>query len=216
MKLKILCIEDHPAMVEGYKSILAFSKINLHLEYTIAENCETAYNEINNNIYDVVFLDLIIPSFPLMGINSGEDIAILLRKRMPKCKIVILTSHTEKFIIYSIIKKIQPEGFLVKSDFSAEELIESIESIINGQIVYTDTVKKSLIDIKNRDIYLDSYNRKILVLLNQGIKTKSLPQYLNLSLSAIDKRKVYIKDFLGIEKGGDEDILREAKKKGFI
>lgn len=54
------------------------------------------------------------------------------------------------------------------------------------------------------------------MLLSQGIQTKNLPDYLNLSKSAIDKRKVIIKEFFDIEKGNDEDILREARKQGFI
>lgn len=63
---------------------------------------------------------------------------------------------------------------------------------------------------------LDSYNRQIIMLLSQGVKTKNFHDYINLSTSAIEKRKVVIKDYLGIIKGTDEDILREARKQGLI
>jgi two-component system, NarL family, response regulator NreC len=52
--------------------------------------------------------------------------------------------------------------------------------------------------------------------LAKGVKTKNMPDILHLSQSAIDKRKVILKNILGIEKGNDEDILNEARKQGLI
>ena len=63
---------------------------------------------------------------------------------------------------------------------------------------------------------MDDYNRQILMLLSQGVKTKSIPHLINLSVSAVDKRKAMIKQLLGIEKGNDEDILKEARRQGLI
>ena len=63
---------------------------------------------------------------------------------------------------------------------------------------------------------MDNYNRQILLLLSQGIKTKNLPDLLHLSKSAIDKRKAIIKQIFGIDKGTDEDILKEARRQGLI
>jgi len=51
--------------------------------------------------------------------------------------------------------------------------------------------------------------------LSKGVKTKNLVQYINLSLSAIEKRKKNIKLQFGIE-GDSEILLLEAKKRGFI
>jgi hypothetical protein len=39
---------------------------------------------------------------------------------------------------------------------------------------------------------------------------------LNLSISAINKRKAILKQIFGIDKGTDEDILKEARKQGYI
>ena len=44
--LNILMIDDHPSMIEGYKSILSFNELGLHINTTPAYNCETAYNII--------------------------------------------------------------------------------------------------------------------------------------------------------------------------
>ena len=217
MKLKLLIVEDHPAMVEGYKSILANNTV-YEIEYTIAQNCESAYHALHNDDakFDIVFLDLILPPASHLKLVDGEDVAKMIRKTTPDMKIVVLTSHAESFALYSIVRNIVPEGLLVKSDFSGEELLHALNVVQNHGIYHSATVKKGLKDFLGRGVYLDACNRKIIMLLSQGIKTKNLPQYLNLSVSAIDKRKAQIKDFFNIEKGNDEDILREARKCGFI
>jgi two-component system response regulator NreC len=63
---------------------------------------------------------------------------------------------------------------------------------------------------------LDQQNRQIISLLAQGIKTKNLPSYLNISISAIEKRKVNIRYYFNLKKGSDEDIIREAKRLGLV
>lgn len=217
MKLKLLIVEDHPAMIEGYRSILDSSK-DFAFDITEANDCESGYNAImdKRNDFDLIFLDLILPPAPNLKIVDGEDLAKIIRRQKPDLKIVVLTSHVESFPLYSIIRNVVPEGLLVKSDFSREELLGAVNKIVNHEIYHSATVKRGLKDFLNRGVYLDACNRKIIMLLSQGIKTKNLPQYLNLSVSAIDKRKAQIKEFFNIEKGNDEDILREARKCGFI
>jgi DNA-binding NarL/FixJ family response regulator len=218
MKANVLIIEDHSAMIEGYKSILAFNTTGLSFKFTIANDCESAYKIITRSQFnfDIILLDLILPPYNDENLKSGEDLAFIIKKFLPETKLIILTSHTETLVLYSVVKKIYPDGVLVKSDFSAEEFIFAFESVLSGQTYYSSTVKSCLNEIKGKNLYLDTYNRQIISLLNQGVKTKSLPHHLNLSLSAIDKRKVQIKDFFGIDKGNDEDILRKAREKGFI
>ena len=87
---------------------------------------------------------------------------------------------------------------------------------MKGGTYYSPTVKKGIKEITSKDLYLDNYNRQIIFLLSKGVKSKSLPNYLPLSMSAIDKRKAQIKDYFLIEKGNDEDIIREAKKLDLI
>jgi len=220
MDVKILMIDDHPSQIEGYKTILSYNNSGSIIQTTTAFNCKKAYDIITNMLnpinFDIIFLDWSMPAYEEKGIKSGEDLAILIKKHLPDAKIVMLTSHSESFLIYNIAKKIQPSGILVKSDFTAQELINAFDFIVSGGIYYSQTVKQSLKDLISSENYLDNSNREIITLLSQGIKTKSIPDYLNLSQSAIEKRKMQIKDYLCIQKGNDEDIIKEAKKRGFI
>lgn len=219
-KLNILMIDDHPSMIEGYKSILSFNDLDYEIQVTPAYNCESAYyliTDIQNRLtYDVVFIDLSLPAFPEQKIYSGHDLAALVRLYMPTAKIIIITSHIEAFVLYKIHREIEPEGLLVKSDFSAEELLTAFNQIVAGDKYRSRTVQQNISDLMANDFLLDGYYQQIITLLAQGIKTKNMPEYINITLSAIDKRKAHIKEFFNIEKGSDEDIIKEAKKRGLI
>ncbi|WP_298221437.1 response regulator [Flavobacterium sp.] len=216
--IKILIVDDHPTMIEGYKSILNSKYSYEKLLITIAYNCEKANEYITktNQAFDIVFLDLALPPYESAKLFSGEDLAVLIRKLWRDTKIMMITSHTEAFILYNLIKKINPEALLVKSDFQSNELIEAFESVVSGQTYYTLTAKQSLKEVGMNNFGLDSYDRRIISLLAKGIKTKSLPEHIGITISAIDKRKAQIKLFFNIQKGSDEDIIREARKRGLV
>ncbi len=220
MAVKILMIDDHPSQIEGYKAILEYNDLNLSIETTPCYSCEDAWkiitNELNPTAYDFVFLDRSLPPYAAQNLLTGEDLAALIRKHLPHSKIIIITSHAEAFLLYNIVKTIEPEGLLVKSDFSAEQFLEIFSMIYSGGKYHSETVLQGIRELLSKQDYLDNYNRQIITLLSQGIKTKKIPEHLNLSLSAVEKRKAQIKDYFFIGKGGDEEIVKEARKLGFI
>ena len=219
-KISIFIVDDHPSMIEGYKSILSYNNLGCEISVTPAYDCESAIKrmEESEDIYefDMIFLDLSLPPYEEKEIFSGEDLAIYAKKKYPFSKIVILTSHAEAFILYKIQNNISPHGLLVKSDFTGDELLKAFEVILNNGVYTSKTVNESIQELLSKDMFLDDYNRQIISLLSSGIQSKNLANHINLSMSAIDKRKAQIKDFFCIQKGTDEDIRREAKKHGFV
>lgn len=217
-KLKLLIIDDHPSQIEGYKTILSYNKSGHELDIAEVYNSKSAYEIITDPDakFDLVFLDRSLPGFPEKEITNGDDLGLLIRKQIPSAKIVMLTSHSETFLLYNIFRKIEPVGLMIKSDFSAQELLDAFEKIVAGGIHYSESVKIGIRELLSRENYLDDINRQIILLLSKGIKTKNMPEYLGLSQSSVEKRKTQIKDYLCIEKGGDEDIVNEAKRLGFI
>lgn len=215
-------VDDHPSMIEGYKSILSYNELGYKINVTSAFDCQTAYKRMSQSedIYefDMIFLDLSLPPYEEANIQSGQDLAIFARKKYPFTKIVMLTSHAEAFILFDIQKTIDPDGLLVKSDFTADEFLKAFEVIINKEKYVSKTVNESIqemLAVRN-NVFLDESNRTIISLLAQGVLSKNLPNYVNLAQSSIDKRKAQIKDYFCVKGGSDEDIVREAKKHGFV
>jgi DNA-binding NarL/FixJ family response regulator len=219
MPVKILIVDDHPLQIDGYKTVLSFHDVEGGIETTSAHSCEEAYNIIVNSddsSFDLAFLDYSLSAYPEKKINNGGDLALLMKKHLPKSKVLILTSHAEAFVLYNIIKKTQPEGLLVKSDFNGDELLDAVSLILNDEKYHSQTVKNCLKKLSSREDFLDTIDKQIVMLLAQGYKIDTLVGELQLSKSTIEKRKVKIKEYLDIDKGNDEDILRECRKLGFI
>lgn len=216
LTVDMLVVDDHPTIIEGYKSILSLHKDKYAIHLTVAYNCEQGYELISKHSFDIILLDIILPPFIVEKIYSGVDLALLIRKISNKSKVMIVTSQTDYLTIYHLVRTINPECLLIKSDLTPDEFLLAFQSLLNGGRYYSVTVKKCIAELGKKDMYLDAINRKIIILLSRGVKTKSLPTHLNLSISAIDKRKSQIKIFFGIDKGNDESILHEAKKRGLI
>lgn len=218
MKVTVLMIDDHPPIIEGYKSILSFNPYGYAVATTSAHSCEMAYEVITTTetFFDIVFLDITLPPYPEKQLYSGQDIIALVRHYLPKSKIVILTSHTEALFLHNLLETHKPDGFILKNDVLTEEFIVAFDVIIKGGTYYSNTIKNLNIKSETTNKLLDSYNIQIIEMLARGIKSKTIQEQLHLSKSAIDKRKVAIKFYLGIEKGNDETILKEARKKGLI
>lgn len=217
--MKILIVDDHPFIIQAYKNALEkYSQQGYEFEVIQANNCKSGYeNIVESKIpFNVAFFDISMPEYAEKGIYSGEDLAVLMKSEMPSCKVILLTMHDELLKINNIIKNINPNGLIIKNDLTFDELIFAFDKIINNESYYSQTVIKLVGQAKYNDIELDAFDKQILFHLSKEVKTKDLPQYIPLSLSAIEKRKLNIREILEVKGGNDIDLINEAKTKGVI
>jgi DNA-binding NarL/FixJ family response regulator len=214
--INILIVDDHPMTVNGYINVLSDERFEgYELNFTKALNCKEAYELItdNANAFNIAYLDLSLPPYPEKKITSGIDIGMLLRQEMPDCTIVFLTMHSEAPLIERLIKDINPQGIMCKSDIDIDEFLNAFKIIFSGDSYLSNKIVKSLKDRVFDNYKLDNYDKQILMRLSEGIQTKNIPNYVPLSLNAIEKRKAHMKNMLLQGKGGDDFELIEAIKK---
>jgi DNA-binding NarL/FixJ family response regulator len=222
MTYEILIVDDHPMIVDGYIKLLSeidFKKNKPN--FVKSYNCEDAYNKVFLNLkrqvnINLALLDVSLPPYKEFNINDGVDLALLIRKKFTNCKIIILTMHSEALTIDKIIKKIQPEGFFSKSDVTSESFPSICKKIIDGDIFQSQNIIESQRKLFKKNINWDNHDNEILILISQGVKTINLPNYIPLSMSAIEKRKANIKDQLLNGKGSDKDLVSKAVKLGLL
>jgi DNA-binding NarL/FixJ family response regulator len=220
IKKNILIVDDHPFIIDGYKNAITRYKPDLY-EYAFAQgkDCETGYNIVTNPEtppFDVAFLDISMPVYEEKGIHSGEDLAKLIMELMPNCKIILLTMYTELLKIKNIIDTINPAGLVIKNDLTFDELLFGFDIVLKDEIYYSHSVIK-MANQNDDDIEgIDQFDKLILFHISKGTKTKDIPQYVPISLHAIERRKVNLKDLFKIEEGSDIDLIREAKIRGII
>lgn len=217
---KILIVDDHPFIIDGYKNAITRYKPDVYeYSFTQGKDCATGYDIITNPEtppFDVAFLDISMPTYEEKGIHSGEDLAKLIMEFMPNCKIILLTMYTELLKIKNIIDTINPAGLVIKNDLTFDELLFGFDIVLKDEIYYSHSVIKMANQNNNDMDGIDQFDKLILFHISKGTKTKDIPQYVPISLHAIEQRKVNLKELFKIGEGSDIDLIKEAKIRGII
>jgi DNA-binding NarL/FixJ family response regulator len=213
--MNVLIVDDHPMTVAGYTDSLSqkdfFEK---PFVFTKAYDCETAFAAIEKCSFELVIVDQGLPSYEQAGIFSGSDLAKFIRKKTPSCKVILITAHTEVIIVYDIVKKIQPDGLLIKNDITPENLPIAVKEILDGTNFKSPTVKKIIQEVWKKDLMFDDINRQILLYLSKGYKIKDLEKIVSLSISPIQRRIAQMKEVFDVKE--DSSLVKEAFKQGFL
>ncbi|MGB5386881.1 MAG: histidine kinase [Eudoraea sp.] len=220
--IRILAVDDHEMTTMGYKFILEDSEFeNFKVFVDTAKSYVGAIEKIENSVnsfsYDILLLDIQLSQAIEGPAKTGEDIGIYARKVIPKTKIVFMSSFSDNYRINSILKTVDPEGYMVKTEIDQKSLQAMVLTVMNNPPYYT---QKALAAIRrkmaNDDIVLDEKDKKILHYLSVGTKTKDMVNHVSLSLPSIENRKRHLKAVFGVEKQNDQALITESRNRGFI
>lgn len=215
-KKHILVIDDHPMNSDAYinliKSKEEFNETNFHK----AVDCFSAFKlikqaEISENPFDVALIDISIPEYREQKLLSGTDVAILLRNTFPDCIIIMLTMHNESLVLFNAYKQVNPEGFISKNDIDFEMFPEIFDRIVNVENYFSTSINNAIQQLLKNALSWDEFDTQILLFLEKGIQTKDLPEYINLSLSTIEKRKAILKRQILDQKSSDKELIAKCK-----
>lgn len=219
LKKNILIVDDHPFIIQGYKNAITRYNPN-EFEFVISEakDCQSAFDLITNPdtpVFDIAFLDISMPSYEEKELYSGEDLAKLILQYMPNCKIIMLTMFTEFLKLKTLINNVNPKGLVIKNDLTFDELLIAFDKLINDEIYYSKSILEMLSSHDN-SIEIDLFDKQILFHLSKGTKMEDIPQFVPISLNAIESRKANLKQLLEVVDGEDGDLVKAAKNKGLI
>lgn len=217
---RILIVDDHRFIIEGYKNaITRYKPEEFHFEITQASDCESAYQILMDSDtpdFDIVFLDISMPAYEAMQIDSGEDLAKIVNERMPECKVVLLTMYSELLKIKTIIGTINPIGLVIKNDLTFDELLFAFDKIIYNETYYSASVVKMLNLAEADAIEIDLFDEQILFHLSKGTFIKDMVDYIPISVGAIERRIINLKNLLQVENNDYSALVLEAKNKGLL
>ncbi|MBF4517197.1 response regulator transcription factor [Flavobacterium sp. ANB] len=220
IKSNILIVDDHPFIIEGYKNaITRYNPKKYDFVIAQAHDCRSAYDLLEDEAtpdFDVAFLDISMPPYEEKEIFSGEDLAKLILKKTPNCSVILLTMYTELLKIKTIIRTINPNGLIIKNDLTFDELLVAFDKVMKNDKYYSQSVQKMLNQSPHNSIEIDEFDKQILFHLSKGTPINEMPQYIPISLNAIEKRRSNLKELLKIKSGSDEELVKEAKSKGLF
>ena len=219
--MNILIVDDHPLNVDSYVALLSAIEIYKNANFHLAYNCKQAYelitqlkrNEIN---IDIAFIDVNLPPYKEMNLLSGDEIGSVLQQKFPNCTIIIISMHNEPVWVNRILKNLNPQVFISKSDINYKNFSLIIEAITKNETYYSKSIIEAQKEFVIKNIHWDEHDSKMVQLIADGIKTKDLPHYIPLSLSALEKRKANLKKQLIFEGGSDAELIERVKKMGLL
>lgn len=214
--MNILLVDDHPFTTEGYKAVMQkrFTENGTHI--TIADSCKAAYNAIAaaREPFNLAVIDQNLPPFEEKKLKNGTDIALLLRKNMPGCKLIMVTAHTEILVLYDIFKRVGPEGFITKSELTPDNLGDTALMLNEGETYISPAVTNSITEVWKKELMVDDTNRQILFFMAKGYKAMELANLVFLSDSSIQKRIASMKKAFGVM--DNSSLVKEAIQQGFL
>ncbi len=219
--LKILAVDDHEMTMIGYKYILEEANFDdFVVSVDTANSLELGMQKIEssakNLLYDIILLDIHLSNNVEGDARNGEDLGMFARKIVPSSKIVYMSSFSDNYRINSILKNVNPDGYMVKSEIDEKTLVTMVKTIMDSPPYYTQKALSAIRKKMSSDFLLDENDKKILYNLSIGTRTKDMISIVSLSLAGIENRKRQLKIIFGVEKQSDQALINEAKNRGFL
>lgn len=221
-KIRVLIVDDHPLIVEGYKNALLHSeRASLIEQIDTASDCDSAMLHLQNATkkntpYHVIFLDIKLPPSSDGKILSGEDLGIKAKELLPSTRLIILTMFNDNYRLNNILKNVDPDGFLIKTDVTSNELVTAFYTVLQNPPYYSSTISSLLRKQLTSDFVIDDINRQILHQISIGTKMKDIPNFVDASLPSIERRKRQLKKLFQVENEDDRALIERAKARGFV
>lgn len=218
--INILIVDDHPFIIIGYQNaITRFPNKKYSFTITKASDCKTGYEAIMNpegTVFDIALLDISMPVYEEKNMQTGEDLAKLLKEVSPDCKTVLLTMHSEGLKVQKVIDEIDPLGLVIKNDLTYDNMILALTTILKGEQYYSDSVINYLNQMQKEKVYVDVFDKKILHYINKGIVADDVALYIPLSSASVRTRVENMKELIGKKGCTNEELIKEAKENGMM
>lgn len=201
---KILLADDHKIVRDGIIALLEDDeKYNIIGE---AENGLVALEFIKNTVVDILIIDLNMPKM------SGIDTIKKLRENYSDLKILALSMVNQHDTIKSTVEA-GVNGYVLKSS-SSEEIIQALETIIQGGHYFCEETTKTIMDglsgvRERKQIAVDELTPReqdVLKLICKEMTNTEISKQLNISIRTVDShrrnllQKVGAKNTVGLVK----------------
>ncbi len=219
--VRILAVDDHEMIVLGYKYTLEASTFEkFEVVVHTAPSFEAGKAEIESSAkrlpYDIIMLDIQMFPEDAKEERGGEDLGLLVKKISPTSKLVFISSFSDSYRINNILKNVNPDGYMVKSEVDQKTLQTMVRTVLDNPPYYTAAALQAIRRKMANEDQIDERDKKILYQLSIGTKTKDISALVAAASTTVENRKRQLKIMLGVENGNDFALIDEARKRGFI
>lgn len=219
--IRILAVDDHEMIVLGYKYTLEAgnfgdTKVLVHTAPSFEAGKAEIESSARKSPYDIIMLDIQMFPESAKEERSGEDLGLLAKRITPTSKVVFLSSFSDSYRINNILKNVNPDGYMVKSEVDSQTLQAMVKTVLENPPYYTAAALQAIRRKMANEDQIDERDKKILYQLSIGTKTKDISSIVAAASTTVENRKRQLKIMLGVESGNDFALIEEARKRGFI
>jgi DNA-binding NarL/FixJ family response regulator len=195
--INVLLVDEHALFRKGVAALLAQnSEFAVKGELTSGKDvlaCRTADQT------DIVLMDI-----RMSGI-AGLDVVDQIKRRMPQCKVVLLTAQRAEDYVRAALKA-GIDGYVLK-DASLEELLMALRSVAHGKKYLSPDVSGNLVESflhpemashAGQGDVLTNRERGVLQLIAEGRTNKSAADILCVSAKTVEKYRANLMQKLGL------------------
>ncbi len=208
MKTRILIADDHPLIRAGLRGEFD-GQIDLEV-VAEAETTNQVMDQVSKLPVDVVLLDINMP-----GVKTIEVVRAL-RKNYPHVRTVILTVHSDKGTVLSMLKA-GADGYALK-DENPNNIFEAIRTVIKGKNWVSQTLSSYLIEqigsksVSSGDNLLSARESSVVQLICEGLTTRQIAEQIKLSERTVETNIANIYAKLGVN--SRQKVVCWAKENG--
>jgi DNA-binding NarL/FixJ family response regulator len=178
--ISIFIVDDHYMVIEGIHSLLQQEK-----EITWMGNAMTAESclgFLQQQQPDVILMDINLPD------RSGIDLCKDVKSAYPSIHIIGLSSFNQQSFIQKMLDN-GASGYVLKNA-TREELMEAIESVMNGERFLSNEAAQTI--QKNEDSKIPVITRRekeVLTLIAEGLTNAEIGEKLFISTTTVDTHR---------------------------
>jgi DNA-binding NarL/FixJ family response regulator len=196
-KVRLLLVDDHPVVRKGIASCLA-QQDHLQIVGEAADGQE-AVRLARELLPDIVLMDIDMPQM------SGLAVTELLRKELPKIKVLILSMHSNTEYVLRIIQS-GACGYVLK-EASTEELVRAIDTVSAGEAFFSPEVARVALNKYVRGVgltdatpaaQLTNREREVLIQIAEGMSNKEIAAKLGVGVRTVETHRERIMRKLNI------------------
>jgi len=220
--LTVFMADDHNLVMEAYKKVFWYNNSKLkdyEFNFHTVKTCKDGYEYVLlfGDKIDLALLDISMPSYPEKSIMNGEDLAKLLQKINPNCKIILLTMHPESLKALSIINEINPDGLIIKTDLNFKRLQKAVNAVLlENHSYYSESIIEYLNNAQTDKIFIDLLDKQIIYYLKIGVLPENIPLHTPTSLQLVLEKIAAMKSMLGIPDATEEEFVKVAEEKNLF
>jgi DNA-binding NarL/FixJ family response regulator len=197
--LRVLCVDDHPVLVEGIRARL---KLEPTLEF-VGElpAADHLVAEVKKHTPDIILMDVAMPGLDPFAATAD------LRRHCPEVKTVFLSAHIRDHYLDAAFQA-GAWGYLYKGD-DIEDIVEAIKRVAKGEYVFSPRVLERVrvrgvadrpgkSKRSSRLEALTPMEVQVLRMIGQGLSRTRIAQTLHRSVKTVDTHRAAIMKKLDI------------------